>query len=358
MPSGLDSLLDRLADLVPAMHARAPALDAAAVFPDDDIAELAATGLLQAPFPVEAGGLGLGATPDGAAGLLAVLRSLGLGNMALGRLFEAHVNAVRLLVRYGDATVIDEAVFDAESGRLIGLWVTDPPGGGLFVEPNGALRGAKQFCSGAGHVSRAVVTAVDEAGQVRLAYAQLEAGVTTTPLPGSLAGMRAAATGQATFDGAAGLLFGVAGDYLREPDFSCGAWRTAAVTLGGLHALVEQYRCQLAGRGRSSDPHQQARFGHALIAAETARLWLAQAADLAEAADAGPAAIAYVGLARLAVERSCLDVIELAQRSLGVAALQRGNPVERLCRDLATYLRQPAADMVLTEAAALALAQA
>ena len=340
------------------MRARAPALDDAARFPDDDIADLAAIGLLQAPFPPEFGGLGLGTAPDGAAGLLAALRSLGHGNLALGRLFEAHVNAIRLIVRYGDATIIDEAAFDASSGRLIGLWVTDPPGGGLFAGSNGALRGAKQFCSGAGHVSRAVVTAVDDAGQVRMAYAQLNAGVAATPLPASLAGMRAATTGQTTFDGAAGLLFGASNDYLREPDFSCGAWRTSAVTLGGLHALVEQYRSQLAERDRASDPHQQARFGQALIAAETARLWLAQAASLAEAADAGPAAIAYVGLARLAVERSCLDVMELVQRSLGVAALQRGNPVERLCRDLATYLRQPAADMVLTEAAALALAQA
>jgi hypothetical protein len=29
-----------------------------------------------------------------------------------------------------------------------------------------------------------------------------------------------------------------------------------------------------------------------------------------------------------------------------------GNPVERICRDLGTYLRQPAPDEVLTEAAA------
>ena len=93
-----------------------------------------------------------------------------------------------------------------------------------------------------------------------------------------------------------------------------------------------------------------------LIATETARLWMATAAERAEHAEGDPAdAVAYVGLARLAVEQACLDVIVLAQRSLGVAALLRANPVERLCRDLATYLRQPAADMVLTEAAARAL---
>ena len=66
---------------------------------------------------------------------------------------------------------------------------------------------------------------------------------------------------------------------------------------------------------------------------ETALLWMRAAAPRAEAAEAGVDAVAYVGLARLAVERAALDVIELTQRSLGVAALLRGNPAERIARD-------------------------
>jgi len=42
----------------------------------------------------------------------------------------------------------------------------------------------------------------------------------------------------------------------------------------------------------------------------------------------------------------------MVQRTLGLAAFLQTNPVERLMRDLATYLRQPAADEALTEAAA------
>ncbi len=358
MTHDVAGLLARLETLVPAMRSRAPALDEAAAFPAKDVADLAASGLLQAPLPADRGGLGLGTAPGGAAGLLAALRCLGRGHMALGRLFEAHVNAIRLAARFAAPPLLREVAMDAAAGRLVGLWVTDPPGGGLGVAPGGTLHGTKQFCSGAGHVGRAVVSATDAAGQVRLAYARLDDRAVATPLPGSLSGMRAATTGQVAFQGVDATVFGMPGDYLREPDFSCGAWRTSAVTLGGLDALVEAYRHQLAGRGRAGDPHQQARFGEALIAAETARLWMAEASAQAEAAAAGPAAVAYVGLARLAVERACLDVIALAQRSLGVAAVQRGTTVERLCRDLATYLRQPAADMVLTEAAAFALEQA
>ncbi len=77
------------------------------------------------------------------------------------------------------------------------------------------------------------------------------------------------------------------------------------------------------------------------------------AARIAEhpAADAGHR-VATVGLARIAVESACLDAMRLVQRSLGLSAFRQGNPVERICRDLSTYLRQPAPDEVLTEAAA------
>ena len=61
--------------------------------------------------------------------------------------------------------------------------------------------------------------------------------------------------------------------------------------------------------------------------------------------------VATVGLARIAVETACLDAMRLVQRSLGLSAFRQGNPVERICRDLSTYLRQPAPDEVLTESA-------
>jgi alkylation response protein AidB-like acyl-CoA dehydrogenase len=347
------ALLSRVEHLVPSMQDRAADLDHAAAFPVADVEQLREAGVLQAPVPVALGGLGLGTDPAVAADTLALLRLLGRGNLALGRLTEAHINALRLVFRWGDDALRQRVADDARAGHLFGLWVTDPPQGGLRIQASGRLDGAKQFCSGAGYVTRAVVTAEDAAGRTRLVYATNEVGFSATPLTGGLAGMRAATTGQVRYDQAPGTAFGQPGDYLREPDFSCGAWRTSAVTLGGIEALCAQLCDQLVGRGRAADPHQQARVGQALIATETARLWMAAAAPRAEAAEADPAdAIAYVGMARLAVERAGLDLIELVQRSLGVAALMRSNPAERLCRDLATYLRQPAADMVLTEAAA------
>jgi hypothetical protein len=46
-----------------------------------------------------------------------------------------------------------------------------------------------------------------------------------------------------------------------------------------------------------------------------------------------------------------------AQRSVGLQAFLRPNPIERMSRDLATYLRQPGPDRALTDAAAGILAQ-
>jgi hypothetical protein len=61
-------------------------------------------------------------------------------------------------------------------------------------------------------------------------------------------------------------------------------------------------------------------------------------------------------MARTAIERICLDTIELVERSIGVRGLLRPHPIERLVRDLTIYLRQPAPDAALTDAGRYALA--
>jgi alkylation response protein AidB-like acyl-CoA dehydrogenase len=166
--------------------------------------------------------------------------------------------------------------------------------------------------------------------------------------------MRAATSGAVDFTGCAypaDALIGGPGDYLREPEFSTGAWRSSAVALGGLAALLDATRSQLIARGRDGNPHQRARLGRVMIAHQTGWLWLQQVAELVHDGRCDPpAAVATVNLARIAVESGCVEAIAAVQRSLGLAAFVQANPVERLCRDLATYLRQPAPDEALDEA--------
>ncbi len=345
----------RQAHLLDALRsAAAPEADCA--FPAAEMARLTQAGLLAAPIPRRLGGLGAGTEPEGGGLAARLLILCGRANPAVGRLFEAHVNALRLIVRFGDQAQLRAACEDAAGGHLFGLWVTDPPGECLRVR-DGRLLGRKGPSSGAGHCTRALVTADigGEAGATCLFLAALTGREPVAPVSG-LHGMRAAANGVVTLDGVAApadAQIGSAGDYLREPDFSCGAWRTSAVTAGMLDALAEMVRSHLVRRGQAGAPMQQARFGEILIARETAQLWVERACLLAEAEGGDPAAqIAYVNLARIAVESASLDALRHAQRSLGLAAFVAPHPLERLARDLTTYLRQPAPDSVLLEASA------
>ena len=340
--SGAGDIVHAVAKLIPWMKSRADALDRDAAFPAEEIDCLRRAGALSPPLPVRGSG-----TADG---LAALLVSVGEGNLAVGRILEAHVNARHLIARYGTPR---------EDGRLYALWVTDSPANSLRMRRAGSrviLSGGKQFCSGAGHATGAVVTALDEDGATRMLVLPLCAGEVVRPLPSPLQGMRAAVTGAVDFTGcevSAEAILGGPGDYLREPDFSAGAWRGSAVALGGLIALLDHAAAQLRESGRLDSPHTQARLGQAFIARETSRLWVSAVARIAEdpAADAGYR-VTTVGLGRIAVETACLDAMRLIQRSLGLSSFRQGTPVERICRDLSTYLRQPAPDEVLTEAAA------
>ncbi len=335
------------------MQERAVALDADEEFPEQDIQALRELGALIAPLPSRLGGYGAGTEPEGCELLVSLLRTLGQGNLAVGRLFEAHVNALQLIAAFGSPAQIERAAADAQDGHLYGLWVTDPAGHALALDA-GSLRGSKGPCSGGGYVTRALVTMLTAAG-TQMAVVALDSTVGIEPMRGVLQGMRACSNAVVRFNGTpllADAVIGGSGDYLREPHLSTGAWRTTAVTLGGLDALVAATKGQLARRGHQDALLQQDRFGRMLIAQETARLWTVAAAQCAEAGKTPIAdRVAYVNLARIAVETACLDAMRLAQRALGLAAFLRPNPVERLLRDLAVYLRQPAPDAVLTEAA-------
>lgn len=325
-------------------------------FPAEDVAELARVGLLAAPVPRRDGGAGLGEEPDGAT-LRAVLTRIGAGSLALGRVYEGHVNAVQLVARFASGEARNTLLADAAQGHLFGVWNTEPPGQGLKIDGadgTRVLRGVKTFASGAGFVTRALVTAQPAAPGSQMIVVALEPGERADLSAWRAQGMRASATGTVDFTGLGADRFtpvGAPDDYQAQPHFSGGAWRFLAVQLGGLEALLDAWRGHLVATGRGEDPHQLARLGEGVIAAETARLWVARAAAIVGEEGDPDGIIAYVNLARLAVERAGLDLLERAQRSVGLQGFLRDHPLERLTRDLATYLRQPGPDRALTEGA-------
>src|SRR5580658_719452 len=90
------ALLTRLQPVIRASSAHARTLDEVGGFPTDDVAALARAGALRAVVPTLLGGLGIGTEPGRAAATAAVLHLLGSGSISLGRIYEAHLNAVRL----------------------------------------------------------------------------------------------------------------------------------------------------------------------------------------------------------------------------------------------------------------------
>lgn len=342
--------------------ARAVPLDEDGAFPSDDLAGLAAIGALVAPFGAPGRpGLAVGAPEE----LAEALRIIGHASLPLGRLYEGHVNAAALIARHGTRQQQARARSHAEGGALFGVWNTEGEDGVRLVRQGRrlSLTGAKIFASGAGHIACPLITARNEQDELLMVLPKPDGTARADLSAWQAHGMRASASGSFRFDGLVVQpedILGGPGDYHRQPFFSAGAWRFCAVQLGGIERLVDEARGVLRARGRDGDPHQLARMGEAAIAAETARLWVEHAAALAEADDAGTPgagerAVAYVDLARCAVERAGLEVMQLVQRSIGLSAFLRTSPVERLCRDLSTYLRQPAPDRALCGGAAYVL---
>jgi alkylation response protein AidB-like acyl-CoA dehydrogenase len=353
-------LLQRSArDVAEKAFSHADEYDEDGAYPATDVVALHEFGLLTAVLPVKCGGAGLSGLC-----LSEVLRSIGSGSLPLGRLFEGHVNALELVLRYGNHQRIELVAEEARAGRLFGVWNTDDANGLRLIHRHGRslLEGRKVLASGAGHIERPLVTATNEVGRRLMVLPKLN------PSRADLSrwtaqGMRASATGAVDFTGVEIQpleIVGREGDYERQPWFSAGAWRFAAVHLGGMERLFDLLRRHLQETNRGQDPHQAARMGVAAMAIETARLWVAQAATITEdplQSRAPEQLVAYVNLARLAVEAAALDLMQLVQRSVGLQAFLRPNPIERISRDLATYLRQPGPDRALTDAAAWVLVQ-
>ncbi len=289
-----------------------------------------------------------------------LLRSLGYANLSVARLFEGHFNALFLIAKFGSEAQFARALRDAEQGHLFAIWNADAANAVRIskAQREMALTGAKRFCSGAGFVKRALITAATDEGGPLLVLAELDTHTKVDLSTWKPLGMRASMSGTVDFTGAPSArltIIGQPGDYTREPFFSGGAWRFLSAQLGAINALADCVREDLHATGRHHDPLQNARFAKTLIAVETAELWVASASKKAEDNRLpSDLRIAYVGLARHAVEQASYLVMETLQRSLGLNALLQPHRAERIMRDLSTYLRQPAPDRVLANAASYA----
>lgn len=345
--------------------------DARGTFPSAAFNLIARAGLLAAPVSRQLGGIGLEGTSQSLLPLLLLLKEIGRGDLSVGRLYEGHVNALQLIQTFGRSEQVAGWTADAvKHDMLFAVWNTEADDG-VKIVPRGdgryRLEGSKTFASGAGHIQRPIITgALPDGGWQMVVVPMDDVETAIDPSWWRPLGMRASTSYMVDFSGVElgeDDLLGNPNDYHLQPWFFGGAIRFAAVQLGGAEALLDETRRFLQSLGRTGDPYQQARIGEGAIAIESGTLWLRGAAD---AVDIGPdrnkrgdtaRMVNYANMTRLAIETICLDVIRLAERSVGARGLLQPLPIERMIRDLALYLRQPAPDAALASVGRLALEQ-
>jgi alkylation response protein AidB-like acyl-CoA dehydrogenase len=309
-------------------------------------------GLAMAPFPKEFGGADL-CEPNRYQDLCSILRLLGSAELSIARLFEGHVNAVSLVARYGSLGQMRAFSERIAMGGLSAVWGADDAKG-LHVIDGRELQGRKILASGAGFVTDPVVTAKTNDSHV-MCLLTLTADEKVDLSGWNAQGMRSTATGAVDLSGTvvtAGNMIGAAGDFMRQPYFSGGAWRFCAAHVGATERLVNLFRAHLVARSRGEDPYQLQRLAQCIASAKTARYWVEEAARRLslEEIDADHV-VAFANLTRMVTERSALDVMETVQRGVGLTAFIRPHPIERISRDLATYLRQPVPDLAMSDGA-------
>ncbi|WP_288044062.1 ATPase, T2SS/T4P/T4SS family, partial [Sphingomonas sp.] len=136
---------------------------------------------------------------------------------------------------------------------------------------------------------------------------------------------------------------GEPGSYAREPFFSGGALRFAAVHAGGIAGLLDAVRDHLTTHERASDPFQASRLADLFLLAQGAA---ASIRDTAGAWFSGTDAerLARVSAARLSIAGSAERALTIAQEAVGLQGLFLSHPLAAKIADLMVYLRQPAPD--------------
>lgn len=344
----------------------AAGIDAEGLYPKADFEWLAKEGLLQVGLP----GKHMDFLQPDTAVLLQLLKQIGGANLAVGRIYEGHVNALQLIHLYANEAQKQKWFTDAIESKVFGVWNTqDSEGIQIHDIGNGQyrLQGCKTFCSGAGLVQRPLITGTlisvhTNGWQMCIIPVEKVKKISVDKSFWKPLGMRASASFRLDFTDVIidqEDLLGPPNAYYRQPYFSGGAIRFASVQLGGAEAIVRETTNYLLKLGRTSDPFQKARVSEMSYLIESGNLWLHSAGKKADTwQDNEPdKTVAYANMVRTAMEEICVRTMQLAERCVGARGLLQPGPLERIHRDLTLYLRQPATDAALTDIASYVFKQ-
>ena len=278
---------------------------------------------------VQAGALDLPAPGAGAtAQRWDHLLGWGRADLPLARLAEGHTDALAILAEAG----ADPAA--RARSTACGRPVPAAPAPSWSRSGAATLRGTVRFCSGAHLLDRALVVAATPDGIAGGRPRPRPPGVRPSTAAGRRRGCGTATRSTSSWPTSRwprGTCSGRPGWYTERLGFWWGGGGVAAVWLGGALGVLDALRA--AAAGRAPDPFRLAHLGalHAVVGGDRALLAAHRGRRSTPTPDE-PHRTAVWTL-RSAVERTCRDVLELAPRAAGVAALTR-SPLGQQLADL------------------------
>jgi hypothetical protein len=269
-------------------------------------------------------------------------------NLELGRLAEAHADALAIL---------HEAGRNPKEGALYGVWAAEGGEGLKIVD--GTVSGQKEFCTGAGIVDYALVTVMRPDRcllEIHLKGKDDRVCFDTSKwVTDAFANSATATASFSAFPIGDENFVGSAGWYLDRPGFWHGACGPASCWAGGAAGLIDYARLH----ARATNLHALAHLG--ALRANEWQLWAllqVAGAEIDKDFDDVPRARVRALSLRHLVEHSCSDTLSRFGRAFGPRPLAFEPEIARRSHELTLYIRQCHAESDLEELGRGSLASA
>ncbi|WOF23945.1 acyl-CoA dehydrogenase [Microbacterium betulae] len=297
------------------------------------------------------------------AALWELLASTSERDVGAARILEPHLDALAILDQARDDVADVDAVLasvDATDDATWGVFAAEGPAARVTARPAAGggwtLTGTKPWCSLAGRLSHALLTAWVDDGRRGLFAVDLRAPeVSARPGPWAARGLSQVVSAPVDLEGAHAAPVGEPGWYLRRAGFTWGGMGVAAVWWGGTLPIV----AALAAAGARTDADQLSALyaGRADAASWAASRTLAHAAAEIDERVSGADAALLAARVRAVVSRSVRVVLDDEAAALGPGPVAADESHSRRVADLSVYIRQDHADRDLARLGRLAVAE-
>ena len=280
-----------------------------------------------------------------------LLASLAAIDVAAARVFEPHLDAVAILAQAATASPATHPVPAGAADASWGVFAAEAPTARLEARSAGTgmvLNGTKPWCSLAGSLDCAVITAhTDDGGRAAFAVSLRHPGVECEEPAWIARGLREIPSGSVHFDQVPATPVGGAGWYHSRPGFAWGGMGVAACWLGGAVGVARDFRDGLlagADTGREPDQLALAALGEVDRTITAALQYLARTAaridDGSLGADGNQSTWSEAQRVRGTVAAAVERVLHLVGTNRGPGPLAFDGKYAKRMADLALYVRQ------------------